>query len=51
MHVGNASKETVFSEINKSYMDKFGKINEQEEMIKAANKSIAETWEPFKLLK
>ena len=51
MHVGNASKEHVFSEMKKSYTDKFGKINEQEEMIKASKKAIAETWESFKLLK
>ena len=51
LHENKTSKEPVFSEMKKTYEDKLGKINEQEEIIKTSNKSIAETWEPFKLLK
>ena len=37
--------------MKKTYEDKLGKINEQEEIIKTSNKAIVETWETFKLLK
>lgn len=51
VHQGQDTKDNVFAEMKQPYVDKFGKVSEQETLIKDSCKAIAETWESFKLLK
>lgn len=51
VHRGEESKDNVFQEMKKPYIDKFGKVAEQQKLIEDSTKAIAETWESFKLLK
>lgn len=51
VHTGQANKDEVFKKKKDEYIDTFGRINQQDELIKAANGVIAATWEDFKRLK
>lgn len=51
VHTGSLNKETLFGEKKKEITDYLAKLNEQDELVKSANKTIVDNFANFEKLK